>query len=128
MSKLLLLLGFLYCENDCIDGKNVTVPFVQDRHDRALTGAVRVAILVSYMYRGDGRRNFDAVGEGRREKFIFQIFFPLPPKLCPSPRQTLRESDGRGSLILLLCRNCDSGIPVCTEVPDRPTELAGYPV
>ena len=45
-----------------------------------------MAILVSYMYRGDGRRDFDVVGEGRREKNFFSvIFFPLPPKLSPFP-------------------------------------------
>ena len=45
----------------------------------AYRGAVRAAILVSYMYRGDGRRNFDAAGEGKREKFLssyFSRFFP----------------------------------------------------
>ena len=62
------------------------------------------------------------------EKNFFSVIFPLPPKLSSSPGQTLIESDGRESLIPLLCRDCDSGIPVCTEVPDRPTELAEEPV
>ena len=44
------------------------------------------AILVSYMYRGDGRRNFDAAGEGSREKFIFSSFTRILPNRPPPPK------------------------------------------
>ena len=47
---------------------------------------------------------------------------------CVSLGQTLKESDGRGSLISLLCRNCDSSILACTEVQDHSTKPAGKPV
>ena len=80
-----------------------------------------------YVQRGRASKFWRSRGREAR-KNSFQLFFPLPPKLSPSSGQTLTKSDGRGSLIPLLCRNCDSGIPVCTEVPDRPTELAREPV
>ena len=52
---------------------------------------VLVAILVSYMYRGDGRRNFDAVGEGRREKILFIYFSRFLPN-CPPPPKLIWNS------------------------------------
>ena len=81
-----------------------------------------------YVQRGRASRFWRSRGREAR-KISFQLFFSrFLPNCPPSPWQTLTESDGRGSLIPLLCRNCDSGIPVCTEVPDRPTELAREPV
>ena len=87
----------------------------------AYRGAVRVAILVSYMYRGDGRRNFDTAGEERREKFLsryFSLFLlncPPPPKLIwnsskMAARNTIHNSGpGVNSLaitMITLCRKC----------------------
>ena len=98
VSKLLLLLCFLYCKNDCIDSKNVW--FLGGRYylHFSMHSLLCVRLSGSSDYRRGtcGHLGLIYVQRGRASKFwrsrgrearniSFQIFFLLPPKLSPFP-------------------------------------------
>ena len=98
VSKLLLLLCFLYCKNDCIDSKNVW--FLGGRYylHFSMHSLLCVGLSGSSAYRRGtcGHLGLIYVQRGRASKFwrsrgrearniCFQIFLLLSSKLSPSP-------------------------------------------